>query len=48
MFLVVLQGALGDDLGIISSVASFYLRSVFFVLGSYGSLGPFRSAGPVL
>ena len=48
VFLVVLQGALGDDLGIISRIVSFYLRNFCFVLDSFCSLGPCRTAGPIL
>ena len=47
VFLVVLQGALGDDLGIISRCVSCYLRNFCFALDSF-SLGPGRTAGPVL
>ena len=47
VFLVVLQGALGNDLGIISGV-SCYLRDFCFALVSFCSLGPGRTAGPVL
>ena len=48
MFLVVLQGALGDDLGYISGVVSFYLRNFCFVLDSFCYLGLCRTVGPVL
>ena len=48
VFLVVLQGALGNDLGIISSGVSCYLRNFCFALDSFCSLGPGRTAGPVL
>ena len=48
VFLVVLQVALGDDLVIISRVVSCYLRNFCFALDSFCSLGPGRTAGPVL
>ena len=48
VFLVVLQGALGDDLGIVSRDVSCYLRDFCFALDSFCSLGPGPTAGPVL
>ena len=48
VFLVVLQGALGDDLGIVSRGVSCYLRDFCFALDSFCSLGPGPTAGPVL
>ena len=48
VFLVVLQGSLGDDLGIISRVISCYLRDFCFALDSFCSLGPGLTIGPVL
>ena len=47
VFLVVLQGALGNALGIISRVASFYFRNFSFVLDGSCSLGPCRAVCPV-
>ena len=45
MFLVVLQGALGDDLRIISRVVSCYLRNFCFVFDTFCSLSPCRTVG---
>ena len=48
VFLVVLQGALGDELGIISRGVSCYMCDFCFALDSFCSLGPGRDLGPVL